>query len=246
VLDKIGAWSDVVGIRWWMVLTNLQVGAVDEAEHWLEETVPQRADEPVGMLTYGLAVRAEILLARGEVEAGLRLWRRAVDLLGNAEGPIFGVDMDPDQEPWTLEAKAVAVVAHAQHGRLDLVEEITGELPHRLSTLLTNPAAKPPPYLVESPVYGALLLALAMVDLDCGERAGDERATRSGARMVALAERFRFLRGFQPTMSSARARRAAEQADRSAYDDAVSSYADLGREDLRAAALAALRARPLG
>jgi hypothetical protein len=44
-------------------------------------------------------------------------------------------------------------------------------------------------------------------------------------------------------MSAARARHAAEQADRSAYDDAVSSYADLGREDLRAAALAALRAR---
>jgi len=61
--------------------------------------------------------------------------------------------------------------------------------------------------------------------------------------MIALAERFRFLRGFQPTMSSARARQAAEQADRSAYDDAVSSYADLDREDLRAAALTALRAR---
>ncbi len=61
--------------------------------------------------------------------------------------------------------------------------------------------------------------------------------------MIALAERFRFLRNFQPTMSGARARHAAEQGDRSAYDDAVSSYADLGREDLRAAALAVLRAR---
>jgi hypothetical protein len=73
-------------------------------------------------------------------------------------------------------------------------------------------------------------------------RVGDQRASRSGARMIALAERFRFLRGFQPTMSSARARHAAQEADRSAYDDAVSSYADLGRDHLRAAALAALRA----
>jgi predicted ATPase/DNA-binding SARP family transcriptional activator len=241
VLEKLGVWSDVVGIRWWMVLTSLQIGAVDEAEHWLEQTAPYRADEPVGMLTYGLGVRAEILLARGEVEAGLRLWRRAVDQLINAEGPIFGIDMDPDQEPWTLEANAVAVVAHAHHGRLDLVEEITGELSHRLSTMLTTVAK--PPYLVEFPICGALLLALAMVDLDRGVRAGDERVTRSGARMIALAERFRFLRNFQPTMSAARARHAAEQADWSAYDDAVSSYADLGREDLRAAALAALRAR---
>jgi len=44
-------------------------------------------------------------------------------------------------------------------------------------------------------------------------------------------------------MSSARARHAAERADRSAYAAAVSSYADLSREDLRTAALTALRAR---
>ena len=244
VLERIGAWSDVVGLHWWTVLASLQAGDVDEAERWLERAAPHRAEEPVGVLTYGLGVRAEILLARGEVEGGLRLWRRAVDLLTNAEGPIFDLDMDPSEEPWVLEAKAVAVVAHAQHGRLDLVEGTAAELPRRLSTMLANPAAKPPPWLVELPVLGALLLALAMVDLDRGARDGDERATRSGARLVALAERFRFLRMFQPTMSSARARQAAERADRSAYDDAVSSYADLGHDGLRAAALEALRARP--
>lgn len=85
-----------------------------------------------------------------------------------------------------------------------------------------------------------------MADLDRGERTGDERATRSGAAMIALAERFRFLRSFQPTMSADSARRAAGQASRPAYDDAVSLYADLGREELRAAALAALRAREQG
>jgi predicted ATPase/DNA-binding SARP family transcriptional activator len=244
VLEKLGAWSDLVGTQWWMVLANLQTGAIDEAEHWLEQTAPHQADEPVGALTYGLGVRAEILLARGEVEAGLRLWRRAVDLLTNAKGPIFGIEADPGGEPWTLEARAVAVVAHAQHRRLDPVEEIAGELPHQLAARLTNPVATP--YIVELPICGAVLLALAMVDLDRGARAGDERATRSGARMIALAERLRFLRNFQPTMSSARARRAAEQADRSAYDEAVSSYADLGHEQLRAAALAALRERGQG
>jgi len=143
VLERLGIWSEVVGLRWWMVLANLQLGAVDEAEHWLEQTAPSRADDPVGAHTYGLGVQAEILLARGEVEAGLRLWRRIVDLLVNAEGPIFSIEMDPDQEPWTLEAKAVTVVAHAQHGRLDLVEELTGELPRRLSGLLTGPIVRP-------------------------------------------------------------------------------------------------------
>ena len=229
-----------------MVLASLQIGNVDEAEHWLEETAPRRADEPIGTLTYGLGVRAEILLARGEVEAGLRLWRRAIDLLVNSEGPIFGLEVDPSQDQWTLEAKAVTAVAHAQHGRLDLVEELTGELPQLLSNMLANPVENPPPYLMELPTSGGLLLALAMVDLDRGARTGDERAARSGARMVALAERFRFLRNFQPTMSAARARQAARQADRPAYDQAVSSYAGLGHQELRAAALAALREREQG
>jgi hypothetical protein len=61
--------------------------------------------------------------------------------------------------------------------------------------------------------------------------------------MIALAGRFRFPRNFQPTMATARARRAAQQADRPAYDEAVSSYAGLSEADLRAAALAALRER---
>jgi hypothetical protein len=61
--------------------------------------------------------------------------------------------------------------------------------------------------------------------------------------MVALAERFRFPRNFQPTMSAARARNAAEHAPRSAYADAVSTYADLGLDDLRAAAQTALQVR---
>jgi predicted ATPase/DNA-binding SARP family transcriptional activator len=242
VLERFGARSDLVGLRWWLVLANLQLGAVDEAEHWLEQT-ESLADEPVGALTYGCGIRAEILLARGEVEAGLRLWRRAVELLVNAEGPIFDFDDEPGQETWILEATAVTVVAHAQHGRLDLVEELTGALPDRLSAMLANPVENPPPYLMELPVSGGLLLALAMVDLDRGARTGDERAARSGARMIALAERFRFPRNFQPTMSSARARQAAIHADRPAYDEAVSSYAGLGHEDLRAAALDALRAR---
>jgi predicted ATPase/DNA-binding SARP family transcriptional activator len=243
VLERLGTWADLVGLRWWLVLASLHVGAVDEAEHWLEETAPPLVDEPVGTRTYGLGVRAEILLARGEVEAGLRLWRRAVDLLVNAEGPIFGMEADPSQEQWVLEAKAVTVVAHARHGRLDLVEGLAAELPRRLAAMLANPLDNPPPYLMELPTCGALLLALAMVDLDRGARTGDPGATSSGARMVALAERLRFLRNFQPTMSAARARQAATQADRPAYDEAVSSYAGLGTEELRAAALAALGAR---
>jgi len=72
------------------------------------------------------------------------------------------------------------------------------------------------------------------------------RGDASGVRLIALGERFRFQRSFQPTMSSAAIRAAAEHADGPAYADAVSAYAGLGRDDLRAAALAALRDRAPG
>ncbi|MEU4491910.1 hypothetical protein AB0F96_00275 [Streptomyces sp. NPDC023998] len=84
-------------------------------------------------------------------------------------------------EPWILEVQAVAVTAHAWHGRLDLVEEINGVVEDRLGALLTRRDALPA--LVNFPVCGALLLALGAVDLDPGR-------TRSGARFLALAERF--------------------------------------------------------
>jgi predicted ATPase len=243
VLEELEAWPGVMRVQWAMVLANLQLGALDEAEHWLDQMALNRADSPFGTFSYNLGARAEILLARGEVEAGLRLWRRAVDQLRNPESPIFGIDSPGLEEPWTFEIQAAAVVAHAHHGRLDLVQDITDDMQNKLSGLLTNAIATPSTSSVNFPICGALLLALAMVDLDRGKRTGDEHATRSGTRMIALAERFRFARGFQPTMSGARARHAAEHANRSAYADAVSSYADLGRDDLRAAALAALQGR---
>jgi hypothetical protein len=236
VQDKLGDWPDI-GIRCALALASLQVGALDEAEHWLTLAGAGRAEETLISRSVDLTLRAELLLARGEVEAGLLLWRRGVEVLAIG---IPDVPAEPGTETWTLEVKAVAVVAHAQHGRLDLVGKTAGEL----SGLLAGWHAGHPGHLVGPPLYGAMLLALAMADLDRGRRTGDLRARRSGARLVALAERLRYVRQFQPTMSAARARQAAEQADRSAYTAAVSAYADLSREQLPAAVAAALRDRP--
>jgi hypothetical protein len=88
-------------------------------------------------------------------------------------------------------------------------------------------------YLMEMPICGTLLLALGMADL----------GTATGVRLIALAERFNFLRGIHPTMSSARVREAAERTDASAYADAVSTYAELPTDGLRAAALELLERR---
>ncbi len=235
LLDALGPWSDVIGIRWSLVPANLQIGAVDEAERWLAEAARDQVDDAYGMRTFDLGVRAEIRLARGDVDSGLSLWRRAVDELAEDGDPTFRIQ-PTGLDPWGLVIQAVAVVAHARHGRVDLVADLVREVPDNLVSLIEHPVVNPPAFFADLPVAGALLLAVAAVDLDRGRVA-------SGVRLVALAERFHFVREFQPTMSAARARRAAEEADPAAYAEAVSSYANLGRDELRSEALAALRSR---
>lgn len=244
VQEGLERWTDALGLRLATVLAAMQTGAYEEAERWLELARADLADETFGDRAFYLAVRGELLLVRGEVDAGLERWRRAVELMtGNS---IPGVLVEPGRDPWVLELKTVAVVAHARHGRLDQVQDIVGELPGPVSALLADSGQQPVSLLSGFPLAGALLVALAMADLDRGARTGDEQVTRSAVSLVALAERFRYLRQFQPTMSATRLREAAERADREAYDDAVSSYASLDGDGLRAAALAAVSARDRG
>jgi hypothetical protein len=163
--------------------------------------------------------------------------------LRDSQRPGHGGDLS-GLDPWALQVQAIAVVAHAQHGRLALVAEITGALPAALSALTADPG--PPPRTLgasyDLAVCGSLLLALAMTDVDRGQRDGDSRAATSGARMIALAESLGFQQGFWLT-TAVRARRAAQDADGPAYADAVSSYAGLDPAGLRAAVRAALRER---
>ncbi|HEX6344411.1 ATP-binding protein [Umezawaea sp.] len=236
VLEHLGTSTSAARVRWALVLANLQCGSFDEAERWLEQAVLDGEDDTLDVLMFDRGARAEIALARGDAEAGLDLWRRAVDRL-RTTGLL---DVPADEEPWPLEVQSAAVVAHAYGGAADRVADVVDRLPHALVALLDRRAGVSAMPFAEFPAHGAVLLALAVVRLDLAERSGDERAAAAGARMVALAERLRFPCGFQPTMSPARARRAARRADRRAYEDAVSTYARLDDSDLAEAVLAVL------
>jgi predicted ATPase/DNA-binding SARP family transcriptional activator len=244
VIEAFGAWSTANRLREAIVGANLQRGAYDEAERELKLTTPHDADEPWDMSMFDTVIRAEIALGRGDIDTGLHLWRTAAATLRDTRRPGPGGDLSR-LDPWALQVQAVAVVAHAHHGRLGLVAEITGALPAALSTLTADPG--PPPGTLASSydlaVCGSLLLALAMTDIDRGQRAADAGVARSGARMIALAERFGLKNGLQRTMSAVRARQTAQDADGPAYAEAVSEYAGLDADGLRAAARAALRER---
>ncbi|WP_406324941.1 ATP-binding protein [Streptomyces niveus] len=254
VLEGLNARPDVVGVHAALALIGLQLGDVDDAERQLDLATRYPADDEAAM-TFGLgtdaesghafdhAVRGEIALARGQTETGLSLWRTAVEQVTQLNSRSLIAEHSLDL--WAVEIDTAAVMAHAQHGRLDLVAEAAGELRHSLTKALASPLVSSPMSRLELPACGALLLALATVDLAAVEETGGVGAglRRSAARLIALAERFRLLRNFQPTMSPARARRTAERADATEYARAAAEYAALPHEDLRAAALDALRQR---
>jgi len=244
VAEAFGAWSTANRLREAIVGAHLQRGAYDEAERELKLTTPHGADEPWEMSMFDTTMRAEIALGRGDVDTGLRLWRTAAATLRHARRPRPGGDLSR-LDPWALQVQGIAVVAHAHHGRLGLVAEITGALPAALSALTADrgplPGTADAAYGLT--VVGSLLLALAVTDIDRSQRGADARLARSGARMIALAERIGLKNGLHRTMSAARARRTAQDAAGPAYDEAVSSYAGLDPEGLRAAARAALQAR---
>jgi predicted ATPase/DNA-binding SARP family transcriptional activator len=239
--QRFGWRSDEIGLRWALMLTNLQLGRPDEAERWLEQAALLHSDEAVDALLVELGGRAEIALVRGETDLGLGFWRRAVDRLrthGHADPDGRWIDLREFDvlEPWIVEVHAVAVAAHAQRGRSDLVTELIAEVERNLTTMLRRGQPRFSPATLDLTRIGSGLVALAYVDIEHGE------PTRA-ARLVALAERLRYARNFQPTMSAERACAAARNADGLAYDEAVSSYAGLDPEGLRVAALEALVSR---
>ncbi|TQE26206.1 AfsR/SARP family transcriptional regulator [Streptomyces ipomoeae] len=229
---EFGARSDTMGIHAGLVLACLQRGEVDEAEYWLGLAAPENQSEDALIFGTDLPPRAEIALARGLTEVGLGLWRQAAER--TREYSLRHAD-DPFVDPWSLQVQSAALAAHAQHGRLEPVAGLAGRLRERLLQMLSSPAGlsgstgssgdRAP---VELPVYGTVLLALGLAGLARGDRAA--------VRLVALAERMPAVREY-PTLSFTRSRQAAENADRAAYADAVSRYAALGREELRAVAL---------
>lgn len=234
-LSEFGAWFDLAGIGWGLVLACLHRGEIDEAEYWLGLTALDQQPEAAQIYTPDLPARAEIALARGLTEVGLGLWRQAVEGMREA-GSLYADD--PFMEPWLLQMQSAAVAAHAQHGRLEPVAKPAAELRERLLEMLSGlPGSSGGRAPVELPVYGTVLLALGFAGLARGDTAA--------VRLVALAERMPVVREF-PTLSLARSRQVAENADRAAYADAESEYAALGRDELRAAALRELNSAARG
>jgi tetratricopeptide (TPR) repeat protein len=225
-LEHLSDQSPTTGLRRGLALACLQRGDPDEAEEWLRRVEQSHPAEQTSVVATDLATWAEIALARGLTELGLKRWRTAGERLRGGDS----ASADPTMDIWARSIEAFSVAAHAYAGRLEPVAGLVAELERRLRTLLADgslPAG-------EIPVSGTEVLALGLVRLVRGDA--------SAVRLVALAERLHVPQTF-PTMSADRARRAAREADEAAYADAVSEYAALERDGLREAARALISGR---
>ncbi len=223
-LDALAYLSDqspMTGLCRGLVAACLQRGEPDEAEEWLRRLEQSQSGERTSVFAPDLAAWAEIALARGLTELGLKRWRMAVERLRVRDSP----PADPTVDAWAPYIEVTAVAAHAYAGRLAPVAGLVAELEGRLRRLLADDSRPAGEILA----HGTEVLALGLARLAAGDDA-------SGVRLLALAERLHVPQAFQPTLSADRARGAAEDADGAAYAEAVSEYAALGRDELREAA----------
>ena len=167
VLDDLGAWPSATRVRWALVFACLQEGDVAGAEKWLSEIEFYDPDDLFGVPGVAAGVRAEILLARGDVDAGLAQWREAVARLRD---PL--VLSMAGMSAWAIDMRATAVIAHALAGRPELFPAADLE-----SVLADFP-------LPSLPTCGSALIALAATDIVRHGRA----AAQTSAALLALGE----------------------------------------------------------
>lgn len=178
ILRALGAHEDHSHIRGTLAILALHQGRLDEAERIFDELAAQHGTRAVfGGSIELMCGRAEMLLARGEVEAGLAAYAEAVVVI--QERGIPGGSTASAYAPWMMVAQAAQVAAFVRHGRRPSSER--DELLGRARAMLAGDG------FFDVPVLGCGLFALAVWELRFGDR-------DAGAVLLAYADRFAFNR----------------------------------------------------
>ena len=191
-MEALGAVEDVAQLKAVLALAAIREGRYDEAGRVFDEI--EESDTGSGVFGAALILlcgRSELALVAGRVDEGLEGYRAAVRTLANRRIP--GVGEPPDQEPWVLYAEAAALSAHTRRGRHDEARGLRDDAHARALRALA-----PEQQLVDYPLVGSVVLALAQWDL-FDDRATTE-ARRRAARLIVLAESLGYNR-YLPSLS---------------------------------------------
>jgi hypothetical protein len=186
-MEQLGAVEDTMQLKAMLAVLEIGAGRFEEAERLLDEVADeQRRSHSVfaGTLMV-LCGQAELALARGRVDEGLRLFRESAVVM--RERTIPGADLSIDLTQWVLFPEAAAVSAHVRHGVREPVAELRKSLVDKAQSVLADEET-----FLDYPVVGSVVCALAMWELtrDDLDRAAGERA----ARMLVTADAFGYNR----------------------------------------------------
>ncbi|MGW5073525.1 BTAD domain-containing putative transcriptional regulator [Rhodococcus sp. NPDC004095] len=199
LMRELHAFDESAATHSYIAAALVGLGRVDEARSELESAGPladlaagTQADIPAGAArsdrTQGAAAiaasRAEVDLASGDLDAGLRGYRSALRLVG---WPESGVDDDPD--PFGLMVLSAVVDAHVLAGRATEAGDVVDWLTPRVLDQLGPGGHR------DHPQTGAVACAVGSHDIATGHD--------SGLRLLALATRVAPRQDF-PSMRVAR------------------------------------------
>jgi predicted ATPase/tetratricopeptide (TPR) repeat protein len=223
VLESLRAHEDAVSLRAGLALSALRRGDLDEAERLLDEVGEvRRADLTAALAT--AQARAEVVLARGDVEGGLAAFDRCLEV--TAAWSFFDVSTN-GLEPWTLIALATDLASHARRASTPARLTRGAQLAEQARALLARF-----PSIADSaldyPVTGMAVAALAQWVL-CHEAPADPEPA---IRLLAVAHQFGYNRWF-PAMSWEPMVAMADDAAPGLLDAVLKDYGDRRGRDLR-------------
>ncbi len=222
MLVQLHAEEDALTMRTTLALAALRDGALAEAEQILAEAGEPAPTDVTGSMVK-TQVRAELLLARGDLPGGLSAFDEALTGVRAVRFP--GVDAN-GLEPWTALAASTALMAHVRFGggADDLAR--TADLATQVHAILVGLLAGPEGAL-DYPVTGMTLAAMAGWLL---RERPTAQAVEHGVRLLALARRYGYNRWF-PVMAWEPLVQLAEDAAPGRLTAVLEQYGDrLGRE----------------
>ncbi|GAB3486959.1 ATP-binding protein [Flexivirga lutea] len=227
LLERFGAQGDVSSMRGILAMLRLHRGDLAGASAQLQSAGLEAADDSFGEGTTGLTIRAELDLANGQVDSGLRRYRAAVEHAEKRShlAPFVGQETTT---PWVTVARAGSLIRHAVHDRLDDVPDLATKLITSLREIPENAQPASLVIRVDLPVCGCAVLGLSYA---LAARATTADARAHAARGVALSDALAVSRT-SPAMSRERATALAIQTDAPAYTSGRELYAGAGRDAL--------------
>lgn len=236
VMQRLGAGDDEMQLRALLVLVSIAEGRLADAKDQLARAESiNESFGPLGSGAFRYICRAELLLASGEIEQGLHLYRSGAEGMRDIELP--GVSRT-GVEPWSLFGDALALSSHAWYARdEDVALGRAMFFACRAGALrVFSPENERPDF----PASGLLLFGLGAWGL-----LRKAAPVRDALRMLALAQRFAYNRMI-PTMLWERITPVAEQAAPGVLAELQARYADLRPPDLMDEARRAARRLPDG